>query len=260
LSWTFLLLREKASLSSYRPVIVHACFLATDRALWALVRLSRIRRTTQRRIGTSPFSCLFVLRVLGRRVLSSYPTWDGPLVGKGKRSKLATILLLPGLYHFFCILSLRCFCCMYSPCRPGSPVPSNLDIRYLHSKFAFANTVKAAFICLSVASSTNHRHHLDPDQTCRSCHRIPCNATDYNPPPTTGRCSSPTPLSISHLLALPCLALISLSPILSCHHVKNERRHLHPTSPSPVSGLRYSYPIAYMYLYCKSSCRYPTLL
>ena len=80
MSWIFLCLGREASLSSYRPVIVHAWFLATDRALGALVRLSRIRRTGQPKQGSGRvlfFFLLFVLRVLGRRVLSSsYSAWE----------------------------------------------------------------------------------------------------------------------------------------------------------------------------------------
>ena len=63
LSWIFLCIGREASLSSYRPVIVHAWFLATDRALGALVRLSRIRRTGQPKQGSGRFlffsCCLF---------------------------------------------------------------------------------------------------------------------------------------------------------------------------------------------------------
>ena len=52
-------------------VIVHAWFLATDRALWALVRLRGYAGQPKQGTGYEFFFLLFVLRVLARRVLSS---------------------------------------------------------------------------------------------------------------------------------------------------------------------------------------------
>jgi hypothetical protein len=88
---------EEASLSSYRPVIVHAWFLATDRALGALVRLRGYAGQSKARIGMSSFFFLIVCFTSIGKTGSFHHVLClelGPLVGKGKRSKLAAILLL----------------------------------------------------------------------------------------------------------------------------------------------------------------------
>jgi hypothetical protein len=109
---------EEASLSSYRPVIVHAWFLATDRALGALVRLRGYAGQSKARIGMSSFFSLIVCFTSIGKTGSFHHVLClelGPLVGKGKRSKLAAILLLPGYYSSYYLLShvvvlLSCTC------------------------------------------------------------------------------------------------------------------------------------------------------
>jgi len=109
------LLMEEASLSLHRPVIVHAWFLATDRALGALFRLW-IRRTTQARIGTSSIFChLFYGYWEDGFFSSSCSTSTWSLSREGNRSKPAAMLLLPGCQSYFstsCSTSTL-FCCVY---------------------------------------------------------------------------------------------------------------------------------------------------
>jgi hypothetical protein len=118
---------EEASLSSYRPVIVHAWFLATDRALGALVRLRGYAGQSKARIGMSSYffsRCLFY-EYWEDRVFSSCST-----LGAGSRSRerktikagrdlaVAWILLL-----LLLVVPRRRFGFMYLPCCEGTPVP-----------------------------------------------------------------------------------------------------------------------------------------
>jgi hypothetical protein len=93
---------------------VHAWFLATDRALGALVRLRGYAGQPKQGSGRVLIFLVVCFTSIGKMGLSSCGA--GPLVGKGKRSKLAAILLLPGYYTCFLLLvPRRRFCFMYLP-------------------------------------------------------------------------------------------------------------------------------------------------
>lgn len=110
-------------------VIVHAWFLATDRALWALVRLRGHAGQPKQGTGYGFFFLLFVLRVLARRVLSSScSAYDRSLSRDEGKS-----LIKPGRdfvsasgYHssFYSLLShTSTFIYVLRPHRTGTPVP-----------------------------------------------------------------------------------------------------------------------------------------
>jgi len=180
LSWKFLCLGRR--LLCYHNVLsscMHGSWPRTER--FALVRL-RIRRTTQSRDRDEFFfsCCLF------------YEYWEdgsfhhvllgaGPLVGKGKRSKLAAILLLPGYLLLFLLLVPCCFCFMYSSCRGGTPVP------HPPSGLLIATTDTPTLTRLAthcVLNTTNLDWKSGPQTK----------PPPSPPPPTTGRCSVPSSL------------------------------------------------------------------
>jgi hypothetical protein len=100
LSWKFLCLGRR--LLCYHIVLsscMHGSWPRTER--FALVRL-RIRRTTQSKDRDEFFLVIVCFTSIGKTGSFHHVLLGaGPLVGKGKRSKLAAILLLPGYYSSF---------------------------------------------------------------------------------------------------------------------------------------------------------------
>jgi hypothetical protein len=117
---------EEASLSSYRPVIVHAWFLATDRALGALVRLRGYAGQSKARIGMSSYffsRCLFY-EYWEDRVFSSCSLLGAGFLSRERKTiKAGRDLAVAWILLLLLLVVSRCrFGFMYLPCCEGTPV------------------------------------------------------------------------------------------------------------------------------------------
>jgi hypothetical protein len=110
---------EEASLSSYRPVIVHAWFLAADRALGALVRLRGYAGQSKARIGMSSYffsRCLFYEYWEDRVFSSCSLLGAGSLSRERKTIKAGRDLAVAWILLLLLLVVSRCrFGFMYLP-------------------------------------------------------------------------------------------------------------------------------------------------